>query len=303
MVNIVEAILQKKATKIKRYPCHTNRASSMGYCVPELGGCVRRGVYERTNWQDAELVTPETQLIFDEGNNQEDIVLRDLIDAGVQIIGQQTPYAWEAYQITGSIDGKIVDDGVAVPLEIKSMSPNIFSGIKTLEDFKKKPWTRAYLAQITLYMLMQNCDKAIFLLKNKSTGELKQVDVSLDYELGEACLRTATQINEHVKNKTLPDRITDREVCKNCRFKLLCLPEISFGEELKIEQDPEFESRIKRYLELKENSAECDKVYEVIKDRAKASANGGALNVLVGTYSLVGKTASNGSFRFDITEL
>lgn len=302
MIDIVSAILAKKAEKIKRYPCHVNRASSLGYFVPELEGCLRRGVYERTNWKDKELYEPKLQLIFDEGRNQEAVVLRDLAEAGIEIIEQQTPYEWPEYQITGHIDGKIIDEGEAIPGEIKSMSPNVFSGINSFDDFKKKPWTRVYMAQITIYMLMQNCGRAIFILKNKSTGEIKQVNCELDYELGECCIRAAEEINKHVASGTLPDRIDNREKCKECPFKTLCLPEIDFGKELRIVDDPDYENTVVKYFKLKEYHDDCKAAYEIIKGRAKATAqaDGGECNVIVGNYRVSGKVDSRGAFRTSI---
>jgi hypothetical protein len=278
MKNLIEAILVKKAEKIQRYPCLSNRASSMGYFLPILEGCLRRGVYERANWQEKELYDAKTQLVFDEGHAQEAAVLRDLADAGINIVEQQTPFEWKEYQITGHVDGKYIEDGVAFPIEIKSMSPFIFDMVYNIEDFKKKPWTRSYLAQITLYMLMQNVDKAIFLLKNKSSGELRQITVDLDYTLGEACLSAAE--------------------------KMVCLPGTDFGQELKIKEDPEIEKKLDRYLELKPDELECGKIWDTIKSQAKAEIGpAGVLNVMVGKYLLTGKTDAKGTLRIKIEKV
>lgn len=301
MKNLVELVLQKKAEKIRRYPCNSNRASSIGYSVPELEGCLRRGVYERTSWEQKELHDAKLQTIFDEGHIQEAAVLRDLAEAGVQIIEQQTPYEWKEHQITGHVDGKYIEDGIAYPIEIKSMSPNIFSIINSFEDMKKKPWTRTYMAQITIYMLLQGIDKAIFFLKNKSTGELKQLTVDLDYELGEACLKTAETINGHIKAGTLPDRIKDIDKCSDCPFKLICLPDVSWGTPLQIKDDPEYEAKLTRYFELENAADESKKLYEIIRERAAASADEkGNLNILVGKYTITGKKDTRGAFRIKI---
>jgi CRISPR/Cas system-associated exonuclease Cas4 (RecB family) len=299
--NLVEAVLIKKAEKIRRYPCQSNRASSLGYFVPLLEGCLRRGVYERTRWQEKEMHDARVQCIFDEGHNQEQAVLRDLSDAGIPIVEQQTPFEWKEKQITGTVDGKYIEDGIAYPIEFKSMAPHIFAVINSFEDFKKKSWTRTYMAQITIYMLLQGIDKAIFILKNKSTGELKQITFDLDYELGEACIRTAEIINDHIAKSTLPDRIKDVQVCKQCPYKLICLPEIDFGVELKINDDPIFEHRINQYLRLKTDKEECEELYEIIRKESRAQAGeSGDLNMVVGKYRLTGKLDSRKAFRLDI---
>jgi len=311
--DLAQAVADTKAKKIKRYPCHVNRASGLGYAVPELGGCIRRGVYERTHWEDKELHDVGLQFVFDEGNHQEKQVYRDILEAGYEIIEAQTSYSWDTYQITGHIDGKIMckdEEGkpVAIPVEIKTMHPQIYSTIHKFEDFRIKTWHRPYMAQITLYMLMQNIDTAIFILKDKSSGRLKQIQVGLDYELGEACVRTAEAINEHVAKKTLPDRVEDIDVCKDCPYKLLCHPDKNFGTELKIADDPSLESKIDRYFQVEEAKKEAKDLWDNITDKCKGTAKNkdgsyGELNVLLGKYHVTGKPTAKGSFRTKVVTI
>lgn len=302
MKNLVQPVIDNAKKKITRYPCYTNRASTLGYCVPILGGCLRRGVYERTNWNDKELHDVGLQLIFNEGNLQERQVLRDFSDADIDIIEQQGSGEWKDYQISYHLDGVWVEDTVAYPVEIKSCHPQIFDTLFTFDDFRKKPHTRAYMVQITIYMLSKNVDKGIFILKNKSNGMLRQITCDLDFELGEAILKTAEAINKHIAEKTLPDRIADREVCKKCPFKLLCLPEINFGVALKIMDNPNFENLINRYFKIKEIALEASKLWDEIKEYAKSTAENGELNVLCGKYRVTGHTDKRG-FKTEIETL
>ncbi len=297
MRDLVKPVLENKAKKIKRTPCYTNRASSLGYFVEYIGGCTRRGVYEITHWKEKELHDIKLQLIFDEGNRQERHVLNDLSDSGVDIIEQQTPFQWSEYNITGHVDGKYVEDGIAYPIDIKSMHPNIFDTIYTADDFNKRPHTKVYIVQLNLYMLMHNVDKGIFILKNKSNGMLRQITIDLDYNLCEECLKTAENINSHIAYDTIPERIIDRDVCKKCPFKITCLPDIDFGVPLKIVDDPSFESKIDMYISIVENKKHAEKLWEEIKETCKASAENNELNINVGKYLITGKTDKKGSFR------
>lgn len=305
--NVVAKIDENMEKKIKRYPVYITRASTIGYAVPMLGGCLRRGVYERTHWEEKSMFDVNSQYIFEEGRLQEKGVLQAIVDAGFVIFEPQTPFAYKRDNdviATGSIDGSIIieDDGqghptVAVPFEIKSMHPMIYDTMHTFEDFKKKPWTHAYMAQITMYMLMKGIDKAIFFLKNKSTGKIRQINVSLDYALGEACLKAADDIHNHVKAGTYPDRIDDRDKCADCPFSHVCLPEISFGTELKIVDDPSYESKLDRHAEIKETAKEADKIWtEQIRPKAMAQAENGNLNMMVGKYLMKGSTSIKGVF-------
>ena len=303
MIDIVAAVHKNVQSRIKRIPCKSNRASSVGYYVPMLEGCLRRGVLERTHWQEKELPDIRLQMIFDEGNREERTVLRMLDDAGVTVIEQQSVGEWEKYNITYHLDGVVVDDdGTAVPIEIKSMAPHIFDAVNCLEDFHKKPWTRSYLAQIQLYLLGKNVERGLFILKNKSTGAIKVIEVKLDYELAEACVKVCEIINANIAAGTLPDRIKDVEKCRMCSMKTTCAPGINFGVEITIGDDPGFEGRVREYLSLKPDSKRCDDVYEVIKDRVKATAKGGPIKMIVGPYMIEGKPDAKGAMRFTIDD-
>jgi len=300
MIDIVKAVMERAASEARRTPCNSNRASELGYAVPELQGCLRRGVYARTAWEVREMPEPSTILIFREGNNQEKAVLRDLADAGVVIIEQQSAFEWAQHRITGHLDGVLLDEGRTYPLEVKSMAPHIWDTISDFASFKQHAWTRAYMAQITLYMLLKNVDQGVFLLKNKSTGALKQVNVGLDYEMGEWCLKAAEAINAHVEAKTLPDKITDRELCKRCPFKGHCMPEITWGAPLQIKDDPEFEKRIARALELKPIAKEYDDTWATVREEAKASMQNDELNLVVGAFHITGSLDKRKALKLEI---
>ncbi len=300
MIDLVQLLDAKVNERIKVSPCHANRASSLGYFIPELGGCLRRGYYERTAWQEKELPDVSLQRKFDEGNWHEVRLINELNDAGARVIESQRSFDWPAYQITGHIDGKIVvEDGRAIPLEIKSMAPAVYDQVKTFEDLKRYPWTRTYQAQLQLYMLMNNEDEAILLLKNKGTGEVRQINVKLDYELAEAALKAAEKINSAVKTGLAPDRIENIETCELCPFRSVCLPAISWNAPLTIAEDPGFVSSLVRYHELEPAEKEANKLWETIKKRVRASAeaNGGQINELVGGWHIKGGI-KNGRLTF-----
>lgn len=167
---IVEKILEAKQRKIKQYPVNANRASELGH------SCLRYLVLNRTRWQEKALHDTKLQMIFDMGRAVEDLVMQDLREAGFMIVEQQRPFAWDKYQITGSIDFKIAIDGQVYPCEVKSAAPHAFESVNSVSDMLKHKWAymRKYPAQLTLYLLMDNKERGVFIFKNKSTGELKE---------------------------------------------------------------------------------------------------------------------------------
>lgn len=276
---LIEKIVEAKQAKIRLRPCHTNRASSLGH------PCERKLVFDRTKWQEATLHDVGLQFIFDEGNLQETAVLKDLAEAGWHVIEQQRDYEWKEYQITAHLDGKIVLDR-AYTLEIKSMNPYTFTQIHTAQDIlqSRKHYIRAYAAQGQIYMLLSNSEKMVFVFKNKSTGQLKEIWMDLDYQYAEELIQKAARINRHVNAGTIPDPIAwNEDICGRCPFAHICLPEAR-RDALDMTDDPELELKLKRRAEIgpirKEYEELDDEVKSAVKEKPK---------VVVGDFLITGK--------------
>jgi len=277
---IVERILESKQSKIKQYPVNANRASELGH------ECLRFLVLNRTRWQEKALYDTRVQMIFDMGNAVEDLVFRDLREAGFTIVEQQRPFSWREYQITGSIDFKIAIDGKVYPCEVKSAAPHPFASINSVQDMirHKYHYMRKYPAQLTLYLLMDNKEEGLFLFKNKSTGELKEIWMDLDYEFAESLVKKAEAINKHVAEGTLPEPMDYQEdICGECPFVHICLPD-RIGKEVEIAQDGELLELVTRYMDLKPGAKEYDEVNERITKLVQ-----GREKILVGDYFIEGK--------------
>lgn len=278
MIDVVQAVIESKIKKIKQWPVHSNRASTLGH------PCERFLVYERTRWQEKALHDVGLQFIFDEGNIHETAVLRDLQDAGIRVIEQQRAFFWDKYQITGHIDGKIVDDGLVIPCEVKSMSDWAWKATNSVEDMvkSKSVYMRQYPAQLNLYLIMDEKEVGLFLLKNKQTGLLKQVELHLDYEYTETLIKKAERINAYIANGTLPDRITDTNICEFCAYSHICLPDVEHRATLL--DDPELEAKLDRRWQLKEAKDEFDQLDKEIKESLKERPNS-----VVGSWMVTGK--------------
>lgn len=231
-------------------------------------------------------------MVFDMGREIEEIVLKELREAGFQIHEGQRAFSWPEYGITGSIDGMIIMDGEAIPLEIKSASPFAYDSINSVEDIKKHkyPYMRRYLSQVTLYCLMSNKDRAVLLFKNKVSGALKEIWVPLDYELGETLLKRAEAINAHVAAGTIPDRITDERICEDCPFLHICIPD-HIGREVEILDDGELVELLTRQEELKPIKKEYEEIDSTLKKKLE-----GRDKLMVGPFYITGKYVEKKSF-------
>lgn len=276
---LIEKVYEYKRSKIRQYPVNSNRASQLGH------PCTRYLVFDRTRWEEKTLHDERLQLIFDLGNDIEDRVMKDLQEAGLTIIEQQRSFAWPEYQITGHIDAKALVDGTAYPLEVKSMSPFVYDKVNSVEDMLKSKYAymRAYPGQVTLYLLMDNKEKGFFICKNKVSGAMKEIPVTLDYDLGESLLKKAEAINTHIVNKTLPDPIEyDENVCSGCGFNHICVPD-RIGKEVEIIDDEELSGLLSEWERLKPFSKEYDEV-----DKRISEIVNGREKILSGDYFITG---------------
>ena len=259
----VEKIYEYYSRKINATPCHANRASSLG------DPCERRLVYDQTEWNKKLLHEVDTQLIFEEGNNQEQVVIRDLMLAGIQVREQQRAFSFKDLNITGHQDVEVrtPEDDRWYPAEIKSMSPHIYDKIRKLQDFfelTSYPWLQKYPAQLQLYMLASEgeADRGLFILKNKSTGALKEIWADIDIVFLDELFKKAGRINKYVAENTLPDRTEDLSHCKRCHYRHICLPDEHMGRGMEVNDILELEMILERLDELTDPKTEYDALWK-----------------------------------------
>jgi hypothetical protein len=300
--SIPDEVAAVKQRKIRIYPCHTNRASQLG------DPCLRRLVLERTDWDKKVPHDVGLQFIFDEGHIQERAIYADLEAAGISVIKQQVDYQDKALQISGRVDGfiTVLKNGhhVKIPIEAKSMSPNIWDLIHDYDDFNLFPWTKKYPGQLQIYMYLSNCELGIMLLKNKSSGHLKQFIVPLDYDYADGLLKKAETINQHVKDGTFPPHTEDLSLCRTessggfvneCPFLHVCCPKLDYGPELQILHSDE----LIECLNIREKAKIGYSLYNKMTKRIKEMV-GSRENVLAGdwrVYLKKGKKRSTWAFE------
>jgi CRISPR/Cas system-associated exonuclease Cas4 (RecB family) len=257
---ISEALNLSLRAKIKRY--HRNN-----FIASDIHECDRYMVYSVLNWQDRPLHNEGLQALFDSGNKEERNVISRLLDLGIEIVHQQTPFeirnrAGEKI-CTGQIDGAIRQERDIIPFEIKSMSPLIFAGIKGIESFQKKPHLRKYLRQMQLYLYGKEKEAGLFILSD--FRQLKMLPVALDLGECEQIVGRLERLWECVKKKELPEKTCFHGLCDTCAFNHICLPD-SDNDGAKIIDNAELEITLERYNELKPIAKEYEEVADLLKD-------------------------------------
>jgi len=259
-MNVIKTIEDHKRQEITTYPVRSNWASQLGH------PCLKFLVYQRLNWQEKRPISLQKKMLFDEGKHQEKRVLLDMQEAGIEVIQTQQPFSWEKYLISGRIDGIIRNSGEEIPFEIKSMAPYFFDAVNSEGDLWDGKWYyRNYLAQLTLYLLMSEKEFGLFIFKNKSNGQLKQIEYPLVFEFGEGLIKKAILINNYVEKKKYPDPMEYRpEICDGCEFAHICTPPKEI-KEIEVIPDTELADMLDRKEQLKEAMTELKGIEKQVK--------------------------------------
>lgn len=277
MIDIITPWQEEMMRQGKPYIAARNNASSIGY------PCERNLVYRRTAPSKQKSLEALERMI--EGTKQHENVRAYLRQLGFVLTEDEAPQFEPAYQLSGHIEGLISKNGIKMLYEIKTCAPYTFDGIKTLEDCNKKSmWTKIWLDQCHTYMLMREYDSLLLILKNRALWKLKYFLIELDYDRADELLKKAERINEHIANKTLPDRIKyDVDVCGWCDYQYLCLPSIQIESASLIKDDPAFIELINQHEELREPKRKYDVLHKKIKELFKAC---GVPTIIAGDYEI-----------------
>lgn len=266
ILNSVDDYLRKdNARRGARFRSQANHASTLG------SPCERELVYKRVDPDKALGYEPKTLGIFRLGNTLEKHWVQLFTDAGYEITHAQISSRWNEYNITGHIDGKLWLDDKPYIVEFKSMNPNTWSKIKSVDDLFDGDWTEKYIAQLLLYLWMEEHEEGFLILFNKSSAEMKIIEVNLSdhLEFAESLIKKAESIEKHIKEGTLPDQINRRKICEKCKFFSHCGPTIDYGPGATVVQDEDLSALLfERYL-LKESKDDYVKAHDKVKEYLK----------------------------------
>lgn len=268
--------------------------------IPE---CDRQLVHSILDWDKRPLADAGLQAIFEAGKNEEARILRILSELGYEVIAQQNPIQIRHSKTgeiicTGKIDGKILVGRSAVPVELKSMNPNAFARINSVEDFAKNPFYRKYIKQMQLYLYGNGEEAGLFIISD--FRNIKVFLVYLDYGLCDQILKQLERAWDYVKAKKYPEPIAYRaEICDRCPFEFLCT-KTTCNTGAALLDNQEMEQDIARWLELKPLKAEFEALDKAIKEPFKQQE---ILNAVIGTkYQIVGRKQKKISHDINLLE-
>lgn len=285
--DIKKRLEEKAASKITVYPVEHLSASRLGH------PCERYLYLLIKHWGEQKPHDVGLQHIFDLGNSIEDYAIERLKEAGFECL-TPTVRSWKIEKplITGREDLRIKDEnGDLIPVEVKGLSPQEWEKLNSIDDFlkSKKSYVRGYPAQLFVYMYKFAKEKGLFVLVNKLTGEIKPIDVYMDYEYGEQCLQKAERVYKSLETDTPPESCDDISVCERCNLQHICGQVRRVPTD--IELDDELENLINRKAELTAAKQEYDAVDKEIKERV-----GERPKVITGQYLIERKAITKEAY-------
>lgn len=252
--------------------------------------CDRMMVYSVTNPKDRAPIDTELKARFEAGEYQENQVNVELRQLGFEIVLQQEVIEIKDRQGNvigrGKIDGKILYHGHQIPVEVKSMHPQIFEALESLADFQKKPHLRKYIRQMSMYLYGNNVEEGLFIVTD-CLGHWKIFVVTLDYAEGEQILQRLERVHKALSEKQLPDRIQYREeVCGRCAFASICLPYI-LRDEMNVLLDEDLVTNLERREQTKDAKSEYERADKWVKEFLKKHE---VKKGVAGEFLIIGKT-------------
>lgn len=265
--------------RISAYPRHNPIAS-------DLGPCTREYVLAMTKWQERPLPDPALKARFERGSLIENAVIQELLALGLEVRKERTPFEVKDKKgriiLRGQVDGFVTVDRKDYPLEVKSLDPNVFQRISTVEDFGKYVWAAKYPRQLQAYLYANNLETGFFLLDD-CKGAWRLLPVTLDYEAMEGILKQCEEAVEYRDAGTLPNYHPDPAVCRRCwAFGRVCDPPLEYHA-LTLADDPDFEAMLNRRGELYPLSKEYEALDKTVKDKVK-----GKDGLIVGNWLIQG---------------
>lgn len=153
-----------------------------GFRASEAGHlCARYQYHAMKDWQLRPSPDERLAHIFSLGIALEGYVSDLLAESGVRLKKQQMTLGDKDLGVVGRIDGTIDINGYEAPVEIKSVNQYDWESIGSWKDMvsEDKPFLMRWSLQLPLYLYLSNREFGVYVLLNKSTGQLKLVPVWL----------------------------------------------------------------------------------------------------------------------------
>ncbi|MFH1690883.1 MAG: hypothetical protein ABIE42_11730 [Candidatus Eisenbacteria bacterium] len=229
----------------------SNRASGLD------DPCERRLYYHRTDGDKAAPVSDDLQSIFLEGRLHERDVVKRLDNADLRLLREQSTEHWDAFRISGHIEGEIEHKGFVILGEIKSIHGALYDRVDSVSDLRDASgFLRKWYGQVQIYMLLRSREAGVIFIKSKQTGRVKALPVALDLEYAEGLLKKAERINAAFDKGEPPAFSETLDECRRCGYwGRVCNPPTESGEGATVILDPHLIEAARVWMETRHEAS------------------------------------------------
>ena len=182
------------------------------------GHCNRRRIFSALGMPEKDTIDSQLASIFHTGN----FLHLKWQMAGLTegwLVQAEIPVGLEELEIAGTMDGLIYDNSM---FEFKSINANGFRNVMSSGPKSE------HVAQVHVYMLMANLDKASILYENKDSQDWREFVINRDDALMDKIITDLDYLNECLDVEELPpilDSCAEQvgSVYRHCPYSNVCL--------------------------------------------------------------------------------
>ncbi len=188
-----------------------------------------------------------------------------LISKVCEISASQLELVDERLRLKGKVDFVVRQNGVDIPLEVKTLLPPMYNSLKNIEDFSKGiPFSKKFVCQCMSYLMMMNVTHGFLFLINQVDFDFNIITVQRDDALIQKIQEKCAILNTFVEKRELPpfDVVTP-DKCLSCSYFDVCGPNLDVKEYC----DDEVSELLKRMEEIQNYHKEYEEISKRLRDR------------------------------------
>ena len=202
---------------------HHQQHFGKGIGPSALGNPCDRSIWYKFHWADYTTIPARITRLFERGNTVEAAIIKQLIEIGIPITGQQLKKQTAQGHITSYIDAiaEFLPDISPDPhiIEIKSANDKYFKSIRK-NGIEKAMHT--YFVQDQIYMTMHGIPNSLLIICNKNDDSLHIEDIPSDNSTGAQYLERGVYIiNQQEPGKRIATNL--QYMCTWCPYREICL--------------------------------------------------------------------------------
>jgi len=202
----------------KAIPYEENREQSTNYAstVWKLFSCMRRAYWDRVD----PLVRDNTWMLTADHGSAVGALIADYFKRAGVWAGSEVRGGDKRFNLTYRIDICAHDDGIIVPVEVKSVNA------KKWYKVEDEGPVFAHEVQVQCYIHFHKpapYPYGYLLYINRNTDEVKMLKRPHDPELGKRIEELIDDLEFHIENETLPKKPKNARECDHCEYQERCL--------------------------------------------------------------------------------